>query len=509
MSKPSQSLFTLVAAGALLIATQIPVRAETVKATRPIRVMERPGEKSRVVTRLDEGDTMTVLSRDGRWIKVRANGMSGWITRSSVAATAAARTPAPVTPRRHAFVEGRKARRGFDNSGPGDRVGADATDGGDEEVLDESDDGDADEPEARPAPVKKAAPVRNLRVARAEEIDDEGDDEGDRDDGEAKKEDQPAERTVIARADGDLYSRPTSRARSAASVAEGQSLVVVKEQGDWLFVENSDGDSGWIRSSDVRSAGYVYPKAIKRAMAQLGYSSLGSLFASDGNGELANYKMGSAAASLSIGAEYIYRYSDKYLLAGDVRYIGTRGSPGIRYVNMAGDAADIGFTNHEISLGARGGYNFQNDKGMVAYGRLGYYYGKFGINDVSNFEVNLAYLPSELLTGITVGASLDIPHWSDKLGFRAGIDALYPNGKRVQTQGLEDGAVSKVFAAWASVGATYQWKPNLAIELGYRYAYAKTDWVGAADGSMRPTGSTVAARKDVGHTAMLGIGKQF
>ena len=141
--------------------------------------------------------------------------------------------------------------------------------------------------------------------------------------------------------------------------------------------------------------------------------------------------------------------------------------------------------------------------------RVGYYYGKFGIHDVSNFEVNLAYLPSELLQGITVGASLDIPHWSDKLGFRAAVDALYPNGKRTQTQGLEDGDASKVFAFWGTAGMTYQWKPNLAIEVGYRYSYAKTDWVGEAEASMRPHGATVAARKDVGHTAMLGVGKQF
>jgi len=219
--------------------------------------------------------------------------------------------------------------------------------------------------------------------------------------------------------------------------------------------------------------------------------------------------MGSAAASLSIGGEYIYRYSDTYLLAGDARYTGTRANPGIRYVNMAGDAADIAFTNHEISVGGRAGYNFNNAKGMVAYGRLGYYYGKFGINDVSNFEVNLAYLPSELLTGVTVGGSLDIPRWNDKLGFRLGVDALYPNGKRTQTQGLEDGAVSRVFAAWATAGATYQWKPNLAIEIGYRYAYAKTTWTGAADGSMRPHGATEAARKDIGHTGMIGVGKVF
>jgi uncharacterized protein YgiM (DUF1202 family) len=506
MSKTNQTMLTLVAAGVLLFGIDAvrgtqKVQAETVKATRSVRVMERPGEKSRVVTRVSEGDTMTVLAREGRWIKVRANGMSGWITRSSAAATRAARTPA-AQPRRRAFVEGRSARRGWDNSGPGDRVGADATD---EEVLEE--DGDEEEAEeARPAPKKKAAPVRNVRVARADEIDEEDEDEEE----EAEEEDQGSdERTVIARVETELFSRPTTRSRGVTTVDEGQKLVVIREQGDWLFVENADGDGGWIRDSDVKSSGYQYAKATKRATASLGYATLGSLFASDGTGELANYKMGSAAASLSVMGEYIHRYSDKYLLAVDGRYTGTRATPGIRYVNMAGDAADIGFTHHEITAGARAGYNFQNDKGMVAYGRVGYYYGKFGIHDVSNFETNLAYLPSELLQGITVGASLDIPHWSDKLGFRAAVDALYPNGKRTQTVGLEDGDASKVFAFWGTAGVTYQWKPNLAIEVGYRYSYAKTDWVGEAEASMRPHGATVAARKDVGHTAMLGVGKQF
>jgi len=511
MSKTNTTLRTLVAAGVLLLGTEIyqasrdalpDAHAEQVRATRDTRVMARPGERSRVVTRVDEGTTMTVLAQEGRWIKVRANGMTGWITRTSATSTRAARTPVTTDRRRRPFVEGRSARRGWSKSGPKDRIGADVTD--DEEVLDEEGD---DEPEARPVPAKKkAAPARNVRVARSEEFEDEGDEE----EGDDRQSDEPAERTVVVRVEETaLYSRPSSRARSVVVVEEGQKLVVVREQGDWMFVENADGDGGWIRSKEVGTSGYQYPKSIKRGGATIGYSSLASVFASDGTGELANYKLGSAAATLSVGGEWIYRYSDKYLLAADGRYTGTRATPGIRYVNMNGDAADIGFTNHEISIGARAGYNFHNDKGMVAYARAGYYYGKFGINNVDDFTKNLAYLPSELLTGITVGGSLDIPRWNDKLGFRAGIDALYPNGTRVQTQGLEDGAVSKVFAAWATAGATYQWKPNLTIEVMYRYAYAKTEWTGAATGSMRPTGATEAARKDVGHTAMIGVGKEF
>jgi len=516
MSKTRKTILTLLAAGVLLLGTDIvstvtdtmpAAHAESVRTTKKTRVLARPGEKSRVVTRVRSGTTLAVLSREGRWIKVRANGRTGWITRTSVEPTRQARSSVRKT-RRRPFVEGRSRRRGFSGSAPADRVGADAAGEEviDEEVIDED------------APKKKAPRKRTARrssrhrSARAEDARDDDDDfVGDDDDAPAEDEaDAPEQRTVVVSAEeADLMDQPSRRSDSVVAVEKGQKLTVLDKDGDWILVENPDGDQGWIRSSDVAAASYTYPHMLKRGNAGLGYASLSSAFASDGTGELANYKISTAAMSLSVGGELLYKYSKKYMLGADARYTGTRASPGIRYVDAMGNAADIGFTQHEVSVGASAGYNMHNKYGAVIYARAGYYYSKLGIENVSDFTKNTAYLPSEILSGITVGGRVELPRVTPKIGLFISVDALYPNGKREQTAGLEDGAVSDVFAAWGLAHLSYQWKPNLSIEAIYRYSYAKTEWTGAATNSMRPTGSTAAARKDVGHTAIIGLGKSF
>jgi uncharacterized protein YgiM (DUF1202 family) len=504
MRKTNKTFLVILAAGVLLIGTDIvrtatdllPVsNAETVRTTKKTRVMARPGEKSRVIARIASGTNVKVLSRQGRWIKVRADGRTGWITRSSANSTRSANTPVRKT-RRKAFVEGRSTRRGFSGGAPRDRVGADATDDEDEELIEE------DEPVKVAARSKKRTAKRKTR---SRDMDDEDlDDEEDMDEEDA----EPAARVVVASAESELMSKPSTRSEGVAVVEAGQKLTVLEEDGEWILVEDADGEEGWIRSKDV-SARYTYPKMLKRGGASIGYASLGSLFASDGTGELANYKIASAAATLSIGGDVVYKYSDQYMIRGDANYTGMRANPGIRFSNAMGQTVDIGFVQHEVSLGGSVGYNMKNKSGMVLYGRAGYYYGKLAINNVGDFEQNLAYLPSEILQGITVGAHADMPRLSDKLGLQLGLDALYPSGKRIQTTGLEDGAVSSVFAAWAVGKLVYQWKPNLTLSGIYRYSYAKTDWLGAAPGTMRPHGATEAARKDVGHTALVGLGRQF
>lgn len=512
MSKTRQTLLTVLAAGVLLLGADIyqstsgelPVaNAETVRTTRKTKVMARPGEKGRVLTRVNTGTKLTVLARKGRWLKVRANGRTGWITRTSAAASRSARKDVRRT-RRRAFVEGRSTRRGWSGSAPSDRVGADATD--DEEILEE----EVDEPAPRKAKRSKRARKSKSRTAARDDDMDDMDEDDFEDDFE---DDEPAERSPkvvkVSVVETELLSQPSGSGKNVAWAEKGQKLMVIETDGDWMLVESPDGDEGWVRSDDVSSAGFTYPKTLKRGSASLGYTSMGSLFASDGNQPLSNYKITTAAASLAVGGDYLYRYSDTYIIGVDARYIGTRASPGIRYVDADGNAADIGFLQHEIMVKAVAGYNMQNDSGTVAYGRLGYHYGQLTINNVGDFTQNLAYLPSEILQGITVGAALDMPRLREKIGARLVVDALYPSGKRTQTQGLEDGAVSSVFAAWVTGHVSYQWKENLTLDAIYRYSYAKTDWQGAAMGSMRPTGATTAARKDVGHNVMVGVGRNF
>src|SRR5262245_58656653 len=120
MTRQPLLLVAMLVSGLLLAAA--PARAETVETRQAGEVYAAPGESSRVVTRVRAGDAMTVLARSGRWLKVRVNGRTGWVTRSVVASE----TREDVrTTRRRPFVEGRSTRRSVRGAAPSDRVGAD------------------------------------------------------------------------------------------------------------------------------------------------------------------------------------------------------------------------------------------------------------------------------------------------------------------------------------------------------------------------------------------------
>src|SRR5688500_171701 len=166
----TKTLLSVAIAGLLMVLGVPFASADRVKTTQTTKVMKRPGEKSAVVTRVKAGRTLTVIATEGRWMKVRVNGRTGWIARSTVK-TASARE-VPRNTRRRPFVDGRSTRRGWSGEAPDDRVGGDA-------VEDEELEADEDEEEARP---KKKA--KKPRVREEEEEDFEEDEEEESDDEE-------------------------------------------------------------------------------------------------------------------------------------------------------------------------------------------------------------------------------------------------------------------------------------------------------------------------------------
>ncbi len=98
--------------------------AEKVKTNQKTRVFSRPGEQSKVITTVKSGQNMTLLAQDGRWLKVRVQGRTGYVPRSKV--DMADGDEIVRNTRRRAFVDGRSTHRGFGGESPDDRVGADA-----------------------------------------------------------------------------------------------------------------------------------------------------------------------------------------------------------------------------------------------------------------------------------------------------------------------------------------------------------------------------------------------
>jgi len=532
MDRNKQALLSIVVAGGLLGALAVvdtaggrgEARAENqkVEAKRSADVFATPGEQSRVVTRVRAGKEMVVLQTKNRWYKVRVNGRTGWITRTNVRPIELVER-APRAKRRRPFVEGRSTRRGSRGKAPTDRIGADAT----EEELIEDDDSDRDDRSRRER--RRAALKRKRAQAREmgrddeiveDELVEEGldeeelDDEGDLDE---EDDDEPEREVVVVKvASIDLREEPDADSDALSSFSEGDRLYVVERDGGWVMVESDDGDSGWVRAADVEASSssgqgeYRWEKLAIRATAGLGYSTIGQAFISDGTDPRSSYRISAGAAVIGAGGDVLYDYSDKFLIGGDLGYRFYYSSPGIRYTYQD-QATNIGFKIHQLDLGARGGYKISKKSGMAAYARLGYHYERFGVDNVSDFTKNLAYLPTEALQGVTLGGIFEMPRITPKISGRASLDALALLGKRAQTPGLQDGAQSSAFAMWASLFVQYAWQANLKFHGSYQYSYAKTSWSGTAEGSMRPhaTDSTSAQRKDGAHLFMLGVGRSF
>ena len=88
-----KTLLIMAIAGLLMVLVAPLASAERVKTTRTTKVMKRPGEQSAVVTRVKSGRTLTVIAKQGRWMKVRVNGRTGWVARSTVQTVSAREVP--------------------------------------------------------------------------------------------------------------------------------------------------------------------------------------------------------------------------------------------------------------------------------------------------------------------------------------------------------------------------------------------------------------------------------
>jgi uncharacterized protein YgiM (DUF1202 family) len=538
-------LLTSLACGLLAVAASR-ARADEVRTTHTTKILKRPGEQSPVVIRVSAGHEMEVLEEQGRWIKVKVEGHEGWVTRTSVESTTEAREVQRNT-RHRPFVDGRSLRRGWSGDAPDDRVGEDATGGDDDSASSakDKDAGDDDGDDAPAKPKKKAPPPKKVKARHDDDADDDGDDEeaaakpkakkhakkhvakhadddgdddGDKprkhgdddgdDDGAQAEQQEPEKKMMTVTADeADLRAKPSKHGKAVLTVGKGDRLAFVdqSDDGKWVQVENEDGDAGWIRAKDIQADGHASREI--RTDVRLGFSSIGETFSSNGTGNLANYKMGSAAVALALGGSADWKYGEQYRVGAELVYVGSKATPGIRYTDGT-TTTDIGFTTHDIDVRLRAGYDMHSAKGTVLWGHLGYHYGMFSIDNVGDLTKNLAHLPSEILSGPTVGLGLDIPKLGEKIGMRATADLLYP-GTRTQTKGLEDGASSKAMAAYLTALLSYQWKSDITLDAGYRLDYASTSWSGAATASMRGTNATTAARTDIAHVLTIGLAKSF
>jgi SH3-like domain-containing protein len=470
--------------------------AETVVAKDGASVYLKPGESSKVVVKVKSGDEMTVVRRDGRWLKVRVKGRTGFIPRTKVSGGDDEGEVVARQTRRRPYVDGRSTDRGWGGEPPEDRRGIDAV----ENVAGGGDDPEPKEPNLR---AEKGGKQIDEPVAQ---IDDEDPiDKPLR--GRAKPDpaetvDEPKRETVRLSSGTQMRAKPGAKSKKVAA-------FLLEEKNGWARIESEDGERGWVSSKLLVSGEAEVGGPSKRAIvagAKIGFTAItqGTRTAGGAVGIPDNYNLATSGVSASLGGSYVRPISKgKFLVGGELSYIGVKALPGINYMSKT-----TGITTHAIDLRAVGGYNLKNSYGMVAWGRLGYHYDAFIVADVTNLANNTARLPSESLSGVALGAALTAPTITKKIGAQVAFDALVA-GSRSQTKNLEDGNSPSAFALWTSLGGTYQLARATAIDFGYRLGYVSNSFGAPRMGSMRMHTGTSVTRVDLSHTFSLGVSQSF
>lgn len=518
---------------ASLVADPSPAAAETVVAKDGATVYLKPGESSKVVVKVKSGQEMTVVRREGRWLKVRVKGRTGFVPRTKVQGGedegGEEEGPERQT-RRRPYVDGRSTDRGWGGEPPEDRRGVDAV-----ENVDESDPPPPpdDEEPVRSAKAPKEGKGKEPKVAKAGKapkedkepkepamVDDEpirseepverpsrGDDEDPFDSGE-KPESKPKRERVRLSAGTQLRAKPGSKSRKVAAVEPGE-YFLMEERDGWARIESEDGERGWVSSKLLAAESEESGGPSKRLIsvgARIGFALVaqGTRTAGGAKGIPDNYNLSTQGVTAGLGASYAMPLSGgKFYAGGEFSYLGMKALPGITYMGKT-----TGISTHSFDLTGVGGYNLRNSYGMVVWGRLGFHYDMFNVAAVTDLTSNTAKLPSESLAGLTAGLALTAPTVTKKIGAVVAFDALVA-GSRSQTKNLEDGASPSATALWLLVGGNYRLSGRTAIDFGYRLAFVSNSFGAPPAGSMRGHTGTNVTRADVCHGLALGVSQAF
>lgn len=518
----ASALILLVAIG-MLLGTAHRAAAEKVRTNQTTKLHAGPGEQKKVLLEVKSGQNMKLLAQEGRWLKVRVRGRTGWVPRSKVDMAddgAIARNT-----RRRPFVDGRSKRRGFGGaSGPDDRIGADAVGEG----LDEDDEEDraprraasrsrADDDEEDEAP--RRASTKSRKPVDDEEDDESSDDELDDDEDILDEDDEEARPTARVAKRVAVFEEADEESEEKFIASPTDVLYPVEVKGKWTAVENDEGDFGWVLTEYLEMEGAGGPKKRTIAVgARVGTMIIQQAMRTAGSNNLKvpdNYNIGTSSLTVSLGGTFLMPFKAKYLLGVQATYdYSNTVFGGITYDppddnGMVTPPVTIGLSIHNINVRALAGYDFKKASGMALFGRLGFRYHGFMVANYNDPMKNPARIPQDVIKGPTLGAAFAMPRLTDKLGLEVGLDTMLIAGSITQTPGLEDGSAPTLKAVTFGTAVTYKLNKTFDLAANYELQYAGIDFGPPLASSMRGHMGNNVRRTDIFHMVTIGVAKPF
>jgi hypothetical protein len=143
------------------------------------------------------------------------------------------------------------------------------------------------------------------------------------------------------------------------------------------------------------------------------------------------------------------------------------------------------------------GYRSGDGMHMGLYARLGYHLDSLQID-----QSKLAPLPSENISGYTMGGGLELPTLSERFSACAHFDFMFA-GSRDQTAGLRDGKETGTQGVLAGVAVGYRFGEEWAATGGYNLSYMTTTFSGPSERLMNQ--GTWGARTNLDHILVVGL----
>jgi hypothetical protein len=467
----------------------------------------------------------------------------GWVTRTQVdaeeAAVAARETPNRA---RRGKDKARKGWSSFDEDATGDEAVED-----DEEEMEE-----ARKPKKKKevAKAKKKAPKKVAKAKKAKAK-------------KAKGEAWSVGMMVVVKGDATVRQRPSAKADEIYTAEKGEEMkiiLVAEDDGKWVRVQHEDGTKGWIETNQIAWAEAMREREeededdqeaeeeaeeesavamsdedddddddesarssddeddddgetrIRRKSksgklwysvgANLAFVSKKQEFTSDSTTfPVGAYTLANNSPAVQIGA-FLGKRFGSYEIAAEATYLRTVGGSGIAVDNPQTAEADanLAWAEQAIDVRAAFGYHLDKDDKYTVYARGGYH-----VNNVVVDESDFAKLPSETLTGFTVGLSFEAPQISEKIGVRAHFDYLL-GGSLTQTAGYKDGDSATIASYLLGAMATYKVTKSIIGVASYNLAYEGYAFSGASE---REATAVNGKRTDLQHLLAVGVRYQF
>ncbi|MEZ4366231.1 MAG: SH3 domain-containing protein [Kofleriaceae bacterium] len=349
--------------------------------------------------------------------------------------------------------------------------------------------------EERESRAERAARLEREERAREREAERRAEErEAEAREAEAREERALARRERAARIDRE------ARAARAAEVA------MAADDRDWPDDDRRDDrrrDDRRRDDDDDASVGGRHRYAVTAALrVGAGITHVGQAMSSLGAGAGVpdNYTLGAAAATAGAEGELAVEVARGRRLGLAARYAVGTGISGMSYMGQ-----DISMSTGELSMLAVGTQVFA-DGVVLGHARLGYH--RRSIEFPLEQAANPALLPSETRQGLVIGAALEVPRLTAKVGVVVTAD-LEPFVGVSQTAGLEDGQAPR--ARGAQLGATvrYALGGRFGLEVSYDQHRASTTFGAPVPGSMREHGGAGTTRADVDHALGAAVAAVF